>query len=391
MIKKRYHILVYCLLVCLLTGCWDSASIEEKGFVVGSAVDVKSGKVNGNYHLILTNQFVSPLGISTEAEEGAGDQKAYMNLIAGGESIFAMDEKMASQTSKIPFFEHLKVLVISRELAATPNLLADVMDMFVRDKEMRRGIKVIVADGQASSILDVLPENEQVPALYLDNLLEYSLENTSLFRPIEVGPIHEHLLKNDSFTIPQVTPEDGEITYKGGAVFHGKKDRLVGTMNKEEMTGMDVITGGNHGGSIEFKYNNHLITYRIYNAKSDISINTDNPEKLDINVEVGLEGGIAEMFGNEDLNSPARIAEIEKQTSEKAEKIVQNAINKSKDLNAEVFEISDQLRKKHYDTWQEIKNDWDEGENYFRNSDIHVHAKAKVRTAGATKKVEGKD
>src|SRR5699024_1510294 len=111
------------------------------------------------------------------------------------------------------------------------------------------GIKVIVAEGEAGKILDVLPSNEQVPALYIDNLLTYRLEQTSLLKPMIVGKIQEHLLKNDSFTIPEVKEVDGEIKYEGGSIFHAFKDRVVGTLTSEEMTGLNMITGGNHGGT----------------------------------------------------------------------------------------------------------------------------------------------
>src|SRR5699024_1706222 len=123
--RKSSYILIFCLLVFLLIGCWDDLPIEERGFVVGSAIDVENEKLNGNYQVTLTNQSISHIGFGTASEQGGSDQKAYMNIASSGDSIFEIDDKMAARTSKVPFFEHLKVLVISKELAKTPHLLAD--------------------------------------------------------------------------------------------------------------------------------------------------------------------------------------------------------------------------------------------------------------------------
>src|SRR5690625_2722024 len=198
--KRRYNVFVYFFMMLFLTGCWDNVSIEERGFVVGVALDKENQKKNGNYQLTLTNQFVIPSGASTNTTGGSGDLNAFVNFSASGESIFAIDMDMASLTSKIPFFQHLQLLVVSEELISTPNLFANTLDIFVRDKQMRRGINVIVAEGEAKDILDIQPENEKLPAIYIDDMLEESLKKTSLFKPVYVGDIHEYLLTNNSFT-----------------------------------------------------------------------------------------------------------------------------------------------------------------------------------------------
>src|SRR5690625_2075693 len=213
-VKRGYHVCICVLVMTLLTGCWDNVPIEERGFVVGSALDMKDGKIDGNYELTLTNQFVVPAGVSTTTGGGEGEQGAFTNLSASGSSVFAMDEEMASLTSKTPFFEHLKLLVISEELLSTPHLFANTLDMFVRDKEMRRGVKVVVAEGEAKALFDFKPENAKLPAVYIDDMLEDSLKKTSLFKPVRVGDIHEHLLTNESFTIPKMTSQGDKVIYE---------------------------------------------------------------------------------------------------------------------------------------------------------------------------------
>ena len=373
----------------MLTGCWDNVPIEDRGFVIGSAIDLKDGKVDGNYDLTLTNQFVVPPGLNSPMNGGSGG-KAFMNLSGSGDSVFAIDQEMASLTSKMPFFEHLKLLVVSDELLETPHLFADVLDVFVRDKEMRRGVKVVAAKGEAKDILGIQPENEQLPAVYINNLLEVSMKKTNLFKPMHVGDIHQMLLTNSSFIIPYVIAAKNKVDYKGGAIFHGYEDRLVGFLDEKEMTALNLVNGDTHGGTITFTYGGDLITFKINNAKSDVKLDTKDPERINITVDIGVEGGIAEVFGNKNLNNSQTLSEIEKEISKQIETMTGQTIARTqKEMNADIFAFDQKLNERHYHTWQKIKDNWDHGENLFAKSNIRVNAKAHVRTAGASEKVEG--
>lgn len=372
----------------LLTGCWDNVPIEERGFVVGSSLDKEEKKVNDNDELLLTNQFVIPPGIGSNASGESPQASAFVNLTAKGDSVFAMDADMASLTSKMPFFEHLQLLVISEELISTPKLFENTLDIFVRDKQMRRGINVIVAE-RAKDILEIQPKNEKLPAVYINDLLEDSLKKTSLFQPIHIGDIHEYLLTNSSFTIPKFTPLEHEAKYEGTAVYHGFENKVVGSLNKDEVMALNFITSIDmHGGTLEFTFREHLITFQIYNTKSKVKLGVKDPKKIKIHVDIGVEGGIAEVFGNISLNNSENAKKIEEAAAKELEKLVHKTVEKAQqELNADIFGFDDKLRKRHYHTWQKIKNDWDHGANYFANSDIQITAKVKIRTTGATDKV----
>lgn len=394
MAKKRIsHVLLCLFILLILAGCWDSTPIEERGFVVGSALDMKEGRTDGNQELTLTNQFVVPPAISAAAgEEGGGSEAetAFTNVSASGDSIDAMDTEMASLTSKMPFFEHLKLLVISEELASESHLFANTFDIFLRSNQMRRTVKVVVAGDEARELLDFQPKNEQLPAVFINDMLEKSLEKTGLFKPALVGDIHQYLLRNNSFTIPRMSLKGNNIEYDGSAVFHGYKDRMVGTLNKEEMTALNLMLNGMNGGTLEFEYKGDLITFQVYNAKNAIKIDDKNPESIKFNAAVGLEGAIAEVFGNKNMSNPQHIEGIEKAAAKKVEEIINDVVEKSQqELHADIFDFDNQLRERHYDTWQMIKDDWDHGEDYYAKSKVNVKAEVKIRTAGASNKSEG--
>lgn len=387
--KRKHPIIIYCLLTLLLMGCWDETNIEERGFIVGSAIDLEDEKKNDNHQVILTNQFVIPPGIGTPSDSGDGTQKAYLNLSASGDSLFVIDKKMRTSINVIPFFEHLKVIVISEDVLGIPHLFPNIMDVFFRNYEIRRVPQIIIAKGEARKILDITPENEKVPALYMDTLLGKKTGDTGTLRPVQLGDIHEYFLNDSTFTIPMYIPSENKLDYEAGVVFHGYEGKLVGTLNKQEMQGLNLALGEFQGGPIEFEYEGNLVTFNINKANSKIKIDTKDQEKILVSLKVNAEGRIAEVFGTQKIMDPKTVDKIEEKAAERIEEIIKKTVEKAqKELQADVFGLKTKLNQRHYQTWQRVKDDWDHGDYYFGKSIFHVKAKVRIRTAGESEKVQ---
>ncbi|TCP20305.1 Ger(x)C family germination protein [Scopulibacillus darangshiensis] len=203
MAKKSSCLLILLLLV-LMTGCWDQIEIEERGFEIGVAIDlskdvpelVESGselaKDNGRF--ALTDQFVAPGGLGGQSQQQSvgGGQKPFFNITAQGNSMFEATRDMAVKTSRTPYAEQLKVVITSAKAANTPY---NVLDLFLRDNEMRRNIKVLISKGRAVDVLNISPKNEKVPSIALDSITNNVDKNTAMVPDIRIGDIHENLLK----------------------------------------------------------------------------------------------------------------------------------------------------------------------------------------------------
>src|SRR5690625_1060349 len=106
--ERRLFNFIGCLLIIfLLSGCWDIVNIEDRGLIIGMAIDLAEGEEAAENHLTVTTQFAVPPGLGNPAQSGGGGNP-YMNLSASGNSIDLITQKIANQTNKIPFFEHLK-------------------------------------------------------------------------------------------------------------------------------------------------------------------------------------------------------------------------------------------------------------------------------------------
>ena len=373
----------------LLTGCWDSVEVEERAFITGIAVDLAEEQ-GENITYEMTNQFVVPSGLGTATTPSLG--KAYRNLHQTGESLYDIDESIARQTSDKNSVEHLDVVIISSDIVKEVDLFAKTLDVFIRQQNMRRGILLAIGDEEAKELLNVLPEQEKIPAQYITKLLEIN-ENTITTEPIRIGDVQESLLNNRSFIIPKISVfSKNSINYEGLAVFRGKTSQMVDILEGDDAKGLNLIIGKNQLGGIAANIEGDQVTYSISEGDSKIKLLNGDKNNLVFQVDIDVTAQIREFSGSVDFYKEAILKKFEKVLEDKIKKISEDTAAKVKDeLQVDVLTFDNYLRIHHYALWKEVEGDWDYGENYFAKSDINIHVNATVETPGSSIRVKEKD
>src|SRR5699024_6849071 len=98
-----------------LSACWDDKNIEERGFIVGEAIDLADKQTKGNTDLALTYQFVVPSGIMISTDTESEDEELFSNVTETGDSMRMLTKELETRISRAPFFYLLKVLVVSEQ------------------------------------------------------------------------------------------------------------------------------------------------------------------------------------------------------------------------------------------------------------------------------------
>ncbi|QGS68089.1 hypothetical protein CV093_03905 [Oceanobacillus sp. 143] len=93
MLKRKKLILISLIIPIFLTGCWGRVEIENRGFVIGTAIDLEGKQGNEKYELLMTNQLINPAAASTPSNGGGGGQKGFINISAKSESLFTASRK----------------------------------------------------------------------------------------------------------------------------------------------------------------------------------------------------------------------------------------------------------------------------------------------------------
>ncbi len=371
-----------------LAGCWDRIDIEERGFVIGTALDLADQKSNEDYEVIMTNQFVIPAGLGS-ITEGSGGQEAFMNISETGTSLFRTNRKFSQLNSQVPFYQHLKVLLISDEVMKQPNLFSDMMDFYIRDHAMRRSIRLVVAEGEARDILNLKPKNVNVPSMYLDDLMENVDRNTSTIKPVHVGEVQELILNEQSYVLPIVKKAGDQAEYGNVVVINGESNQMVGSLDEEETAGLGFVNGHTEGGVLEIQVDDDLIAIEITEIKQNMNIKNRQKDQLRVGISIDIKGNIAEHFGGRSVLKEQYVNKIEKSAEKKVKELVGNTIEEVQgELNTDVLGIGKTLYKFHYDFWQKIKNDWEKGENYFSSAVIDVNANVEIDRVGSNDRIK---
>lgn len=385
------HITVCFSVIVLLTGCWDQVNIEEHGFVIGTAVDIADDDTEEKRILAMTNQIVSPGDLGTPTDVSS-EQTPFINLTTTGDSIYEISRKMLKEISRAPYYEHLRLIIVSEDVARDPEIFGSMMDVFIRNQQMRRGIKLIIAEDKAKNILETDPKPEKLPVISIDMITENAHNAMDMIEPVTLGDVHSYLLNEHSYVLPKITAHEDHVDYNEVVVFNGEKDQMVGGLNEWETKGMHLIRGDMKGGMIKFEVENHIMAFELERSKSRVKVDPKDSENMDVFITMSVEGNLAEMYGSQTLLDPSYLSEIEEKVAEKIEDLANQTIHKAQqEYKLDFLDINQVIKQKHPKVWNRIKKNWEKGENYFAASRIHVSADVSVRETGATDRAKDKE
>lgn len=181
---KRIFLLIF--LVPLLTGCWDSREIEQRSTILAIGIDKagpgaeereaevshRKGDISiPEEHMIeITVQIAIPGRIPLGPQVGAGEKKPVLVVSVVGHTIEDAIYNLQQEIADEIFLGHLRLIVLSEEVAKEG--VKRFNDYLRRNPEIRRTASIVVSKEKASKYMEVSPELERVPSLYLAEMVD---------------------------------------------------------------------------------------------------------------------------------------------------------------------------------------------------------------------------
>ncbi|EEL31048.1 Spore germination protein [Bacillus cereus Rock3-28] len=306
-----------------ISGCSELTEIEERGFVVGAAYDIVKKKqsnpiMKGTYQVVLPQ-------VTQQGGQGGGDSNNYINVGAKADSVFEQIRIIAKKISRTLFFSHIQVIIFSEELLSNPNILQNTLDVYIRDHEMRRNIRLFVSEKNAEAVLNQSVKPENLPAQYIDMLAEHPPKNAHMVEAARIGDVQEKITSKRSFVLPILKLTKQGIQMEGAALFRGKDNKYVGMLSGEQTMGMNYLIGRKIRGFFTIRKKNQLITYEIHKLQRNIRVFTEDTMQPEFDVHLSLEGTLAELHFS---NHKQLINEknLEKEISKEIKKHIQKSI-----------------------------------------------------------------
>lgn len=387
-INTSIEIIICILMILNLTGCNGARELNKIAIVMGVGID-KSNEPNTVQTTVQIAKVSEIKGSSKTGDNKAGST-GYLNLKESKRSISEAVKAFNRKLNRELFFSHNQVLIFGDDAARDG--IERYIDFFLRHRETRLLVWMVVSKGPADKILSLKPPIETTPARSIGDLIRNE-EDISQIPAVDLKDFASKLMSKTTAPVApmiEVSKDDeNKIAYLSEtAVF--KKDKMVGTLDKKETRGLlwcinKVKDGVVVINELSDRENVNIITSNV-KSKMIPELKDDKPI---IKIEIKQEGDLQEQTSSKDLTNPKAFAMLEKAEEDVIRKEVISALTKAQDLDADIFGFGDLMYQHYPKEWSKMEKDWDKT---FKNINVDVNVTAKIRRTGRiTKPIMSKE
>jgi spore germination protein KC len=246
--KTLCKVLLFFVMVCVLSGCWDREELEDKSYVIGLGLDRSKHEEKIKVTMLLANPEVGSI------QGGGGSTEKPREILTFDANDFIAAKATANSIiSRNISYELLRIFVVSEEFARDP-IFPDTFADVLKDKEIRLNSYIAVSKEKASQyFLNNKPRMETRPHKYFQFMVDHGIENglipdSNLFRYFKTAERGSDLFlamyttatrdknpeikREDEYTAGELnaTGEFDDTQFIGSAVFKSGVmfDRLTG-------------------------------------------------------------------------------------------------------------------------------------------------------------------
>lgn len=387
-INTSIEIIICILMVANLTGCNGSRELNKISIVMGIGID--KGQDPNTVKTTVQIAKVSDIKNSSQGSGNKLESAGYLNLTETRESISEAVKALNRKLDRQLIFSHNQVIVFGDD--AAKDGIRRYIDFFLRHRETRLLVWMLVAKGPADRILDLKPPIEKTAAMSIGHLIR-NQEDVSQIPTVDLKDFSAKLMsKTTSPVAPiiEVSKDDkNKIAYLSEtAVF--KKDKMVGTLNIMETRGLLWSTNGIRNGVVVIgkPSDKESVNVKTTHVKSKMTPKIKDGKPI-IKIEIKQEGDLQEQTSSEDYANPKAFAMLENEEENIIKKEVISAVKKAKYLNADVFGFGELMYQYYPKEWNSMEKDWNK---IFKNINVNVNVTAKIRRTGRiTKPIMSKE
>lgn len=396
--KNPLFITLIFFLLLSSSGCWNRRELDALAIVEAVGIDLEQNKND----VVLTVQILKPAEVKPPAGAmSMGSPKGVWIARSSGKTIFEAVRNFTFITDRRLFWAFNRVIIIGEDAAKAG--LAPFIDWFERDGETRREVKIVIARGKAAEVIRAEHEQEKIPAVAIENMLDRGVVGTSMVPKVTLNDFLIGLSSKSSqpyapaIAVFSETKQEGDDEKKEGAqvkkvlrpitggtaVF--KKDKLIGWLDNKETRGLLWVLGKVRSGIIVVPApgkQGETISLEIIRATSKVVPEIING-KLRINVMIKEEGNLGEQMIADDLSKPEDFKFLEEIQARAIETEVKAVIKKAQAWGVDIFKFGEAFHREYPKEWIELEKRW---EQEFPKVEIKVNVTAKLRHIGLNTK-----
>lgn len=396
--RKFIKSIIFILLLLLIfqcSGCYDSAEIDAKTFVLVVGIDTVAGKENWEKETEgikkVADRFSTTFELPLFSKQlPAGETEKFWMLSTRGASIIEAIRNAALRSDKTLTFGHLKVVAISEEMAKRG--IYPILDFFHREPVVPRKTNIIITEGKAGDLISINPYLEKLYGVYQEDLLEskrsFLPKNAHQLRQvfIQFNKTFYGVKEKGNGFIPYVKKgkDDKEVMIFGLAII--KNGKMVGKLSNAESYALGALLNQTTGNTIlsvpSLLYPGCHLAFEAHDAHSQLKY-LDDKENISFAYQVDVDGHFAECPSSLIKEETGKDIEgINKSVAKQLKQDMERTIKKLQELNVDLLGLDSYLFQKHPKVWKQVAANWEE---LFPEADIDVQVTVHTRHLGTSK------
>jgi Ger(x)C family germination protein len=379
------------ILTFLIAGCWDRKEMENRGYVLGIAIDYATPAPKGQYDLPHVTEeagqrkyrvtFEMPKFPKHAGEEtpATGAEQHYI-FTGEGESLFAIYRAINAKSYFGPFFEDAQILVISEAVARDG--IGDLLDFFSRNPGMRRQIRLLITPGRAENILTGKLQVNEVNSTFIARAIRNAALIPRFATISSLGDVSEAIQNKYSFPIAEVLLENGDIKLTKAAIFNTSQ-KMIGEFNEWDIVGGKILREVLKDGVITIPNPANpekLVAFELLEPTIKLDAHVKDGQ-LWFTLKAKFIGTIGENTEpKQKALDPDFLAAIEQSLADQFTRQVKAAYQKCQDLKTEPMMLGGLVHRQQPQYWKTIKDRWDD--EVFPTVPLDIDIKVIVRRTG---------
>ena len=302
--KKFFIILIFLLFT---SGCYDYNQLNDLGIISGIAIDYEDEKFKVTFEVI-----------STKKEGETSASSSTYNITSKGDNLVLAFTNAANQMDKVPYFEHVEVVIFSKEVANS--YLEDVIDYLIRTERLRNEFYAVISEDSAEKLLTAKTKSTPIVSNFLVQLLKFNNEtyNSAYYTPF-TKTLNSMLTEGEDAMLPVFkVDDDKKIELDGLGIF--KDFHLVHIFNNEEASIVNLLHN--------FKVRSIHFQMNCDNDKSVVIADYDSevtivPTKKNLYVKATINARISESTCDYNFKEASTYLELEEEFT----KIIEEKMN----------------------------------------------------------------
>lgn len=387
MFKKKIYILLLILPILILSGCWDRVEIDERNFITAVGFDKYKGTdkekekdLEKEYQGQSIDRYIRTISYPNTtviANKGQGKPSFIYSTtcISFADGI----QQVALRDNKNYYIGHVKVIICSEELMKDEKLFREIADAIQRNVFLSRKIYFFVTPDKAQEVLMADTNKNMDVGLYIEELMDKEFKSPRRAQS-DMGTIAKDLYESNAALAPRIVKSNSQIKVSGAGVL--KDNKMVGTLGELETRDALILKGKTKSADFTIKVDDKYIVISQSSLKNQMKTYEDKDGIINVYFKITAEGELMQHYFKtpDEPFDNKYLEKVNKKASELISKELENLFKKiQKDFRADIFKIGENLRKFQPNTWEKVKDNWEE---IYPNIKVKVDFDMKVRRVG---------